>query len=285
MEDMEVDTVEDEEPNIFYRDARDGLLTSAADKEKKALKHFDYFLKGYCTQIGIEVVEAKNIPYSGIPGETFNKAISEWWDSCIGAFVTYMGSHAKSGCNPKGQCLSRTTADGYCSSVKAFFTNKFRTESDIPVFQKMQWGKLRVKLKGLYRESNRSKGKPTKTEDVSSTCQDREAMATACIWIGSPEFAEFWHLQNTSYHCSGRGSEVSLTKSDGITTFEKNELVYRYNVLAVQLQRQKTPRSKPFPSIHTEMGSSKTSISVLSISSWLKDAVTSTPFRFSPRRP
>jgi hypothetical protein len=103
---------DDEEPNIFYRDARDGLLTSAADKQRKALKHFNYFLKGYCTQIGIEAVEAENIPYSGIPPGTSYKSISEWWDSCIGAFVTYMGSHAKSGCNPKGQHLSRTTADG-----------------------------------------------------------------------------------------------------------------------------------------------------------------------------
>jgi hypothetical protein len=246
MEDMEVDTVE-EERNIFYRDARDGLLTSAADKQRKALKHFNYFLKGYCTQIGIEAVEAENIPYSGIPRGTSYKSISEWWDSCIGAFVTYMGSHAKSGCNPKGQHLSRTTADGYCSSVKVYFTNKFRTESEIPVFQKTQWGKLREKLKGLYRESNRSKGKPTETEDVSSTTQDRKAMATACIWIGSPEFAEFWHLQNTTYHCSGRGSEVSLIKSEDITTTEKNELVYRYDILEVQLQRQKSGPLQTLP--------------------------------------
>jgi hypothetical protein len=109
--------------------------------------------------------------------------------------------------------------------------------------QKTQWGKLREKLKGLYRESNRSKGKPTETEDVSSTTQDREALATACIWIGSPEFAEFWHLQNTTYHCSGRGSEVSLIKSEDITTIEKNELVYRYVLqnnppLRIELRRQ-----------------------------------------------
>ncbi|KAG7356502.1 hypothetical protein IV203_001188 [Nitzschia inconspicua] len=110
----------------------------------------------------------------------------------------------------------------------------------------MQWAKLREKLEGLYREFNRSKGKPTETEDVSSTRQDREAISTACIWIGSPEFAEFWHLCNTSYHCSGRGSEVSLIKTDGIIPLEVNELVYNYHVLAVQLQRQK---SGPFQTL------------------------------------
>jgi hypothetical protein len=45
---------DDEEPNIFYHDARDGILTSAADKQRKALKHFDYLgasLIPYCGNI------------------------------------------------------------------------------------------------------------------------------------------------------------------------------------------------------------------------------------------
>ena len=64
-------------------------------------------------------------------------------------------------------------------------------------------------------------------------------MATACVWLGTPEFAEWWHLLNTSYHCSGRGGEVSLIKADGVTPLEINELVYKYHTLAVNLQRQK----------------------------------------------
>ena len=100
---------DDEEPSVFYRDARDGLLTSAADKQRKALNHFTYFLKGYCVQIGIDVVEAKDIPYCGIPRKGSNKAIFEFWDALMGAFITYMGSHARSGCNPKGQRISLNT--------------------------------------------------------------------------------------------------------------------------------------------------------------------------------
>ncbi|KAG7338880.1 hypothetical protein IV203_028845 [Nitzschia inconspicua] len=57
---------------------------------------------------------------------------------------------------------------------------------------------------------------PNDTKEVSSTRQDREAMSAACIWLGSPGFAEFCHLSNTSCHCSGRRSEVSLIKSDGM---------------------------------------------------------------------
>ena len=93
------------------------------------------------------------------------------------------------------------------------------------------------KIDGFYRESNRREGKHD-TEEVSSTHQDREAMATACIWMGTPDFAEFWHLSNSSFHCTGRGSEVSLIKADDVIPYEVNELTYRYNVMAVQLQRQ-----------------------------------------------
>jgi hypothetical protein len=72
-------------------------------------------------------------------------------------------------------------------------------------------------------------------------------MASASLWIGSPEFAEFWHLCNTSYHCLGRGSEVSLIKADDVTATEANELVYRYNVLAVHLQRMKDDPFQTLP--------------------------------------
>jgi hypothetical protein len=73
-------------------------------------------------------------------------------------------------------------------------------------------------------------------------------MATACIWMGSPEFAEFWHLCNASYHCVGRGSKTSLViKANGIIPHERNEMVYRYDVLAVELQRQKSGKFQTLP--------------------------------------
>jgi hypothetical protein len=146
---------DDDEPNVFYRDARDGLLTSAADKKRKALNHFTYFLKGYCVQIGVKAVKADGVPYHGLLlhethlSQAALKSIFAFWDDCIGAFMTYMGSHARAGCNPKGQRISQSTAEGYSSSVKVYLTNKFRTETAIPVFQKLQWNKLREKLKGL----------------------------------------------------------------------------------------------------------------------------------------
>ena len=87
-----------------------------------------------------------------------------------------------------------------------------------------------------------SKGSAEKTTEkvkTPSTRKDREAMSTACVWLGTPEFAEFWHLLNTSCHCSGRGSEASLITSRGTKTVEVNKFTYDYEVLAVDIQRQK----------------------------------------------
>lgn len=230
---------DEQPPTVFYVDARDGLLGSSADARRKALKHLDYFLEGYCVQIGVDVVKGEDLPYRGLPRKTSNKAVFEFWGNLMGAFVTYLGKHARAACNPKGQRISGSTAMGYLSGVKNYFLDtKFRTEEPVPVFQKAQFRKLTDKLQGLFREANRANGK-VDTEDVSSTRQDREAISTACIWMGTPEFAEFWHLSNSSYHCCSRGSETSLIRADGVSCMEVRELTYRYDILSVQLQRQK----------------------------------------------
>ena len=63
---------------------------------------------------------------------------------------------------------------------------------------------------------------------------------TAKPWLGTPEFAEFWNLPNATCHCSGRRSEVSLVKAEGITIEEICDLICRCDILAVQLQRKKS---------------------------------------------
>jgi hypothetical protein len=164
----------------------------------------------------------------------------------IGAFITYMGTDARIRCDPTGNRLAYQSATQYCSSVKAFFTNKFRNEPSIPIFQDQQWKQLRDKLRGKYREGNRKTGKPMTEGKASSTREDREAMATRCIWLGTAETAEFWHLLNTSYHCSGCGSEVSLVRVDGLSCVEVNKDVYQYQILQSDIQHQK---DGPFQSI------------------------------------
>ena len=169
---------EEDDAPVFYADARDGLLTSAADARRKALKHFNYFLQGCCIQIGINAVKGEDLPYHGIPRKTTEKEISEFWDNTMGAFVTYLGKHARAGCNSEGPRIGRSTAAGCCSAVKNYFaTDVFRTKKPIPVFQKLPFRKLTDKLQGMFRESNRAMGK-VDTEDVSSTRQD-----LGCIFL------------------------------------------------------------------------------------------------------
>jgi hypothetical protein len=64
-------------------------------------------------------------------------------------------------------------------------------------------------------------------------------MATGCIWDGTAETAEFWHLLNTSYHCSSWCSEVSFVKPEDIRAVEVNECIHRYDILQSDVQRQK----------------------------------------------
>jgi hypothetical protein len=60
-----------------------------------------------------------------------------------------------------------------------------------------------------------------------------------CLWDGSAETAEFLHLLNTSYHCSGRGSKVSLIKPEDVRAVEADEGIYQYHILQAEVQRQK----------------------------------------------
>ena len=149
----------------FFEDARDDLNASAANKEKLALNHFNYFLKTYCLQNGVAVVEASSIPYGGLGTgrKPSKKVIFEFWDLMFGAFVTYIGNHAKHGCDPEGERLKRGTATQYSSAARGYFNNKFRNEDSIPVLRDEKvWNKLMTKLRGKYREQNRASGKTSR---------------------------------------------------------------------------------------------------------------------------
>ena len=150
-----------------------------------------------------------------------------------------MGNHARIGCNPEADCLKRGSAAQCCSSVEGFFTNKFRNEPVITVFKDKQSSKLTTKLRGKHREANRASGKPATKGNKSSTREDREWMETGCIWDGAAETAKFWHPLNTSYHCSGRCSEVSLVKPEDTRAVEVNECIHQHGVLQSDVQIQK----------------------------------------------
>ncbi|KAG7370823.1 hypothetical protein IV203_019393 [Nitzschia inconspicua] len=65
-------------------------------------------------------------------------------------------------------------------------------------------------------------------------------MAIGCIWDGTKETAELTHFLNATFHCSARGSEVSLPKVTDLHVAEVNEDVYQYKILRLDIQRQKS---------------------------------------------
>ena len=69
-------------PPLVYADACDELNASAANKERLALNHFNFFLQTYCPQIGIDVAVADDIPYRGLPKKSnrSSKLVFEFWD-------------------------------------------------------------------------------------------------------------------------------------------------------------------------------------------------------------
>jgi hypothetical protein len=57
--------------------------------------------------------------------------------------------------------------------------------------------------------------------------------------LGTPEAAEFLHLNNTMMQCSGRGTEVSLLTKDCLKASDVNEQTHSYKILKIYLTRQK----------------------------------------------
>ena len=119
-----------------------------------------------------------------------------WWDDMIGCFFSYLAKHAYDRFDSDKKRLAYNTATGYASSVKAYYTNKFRTQRhDIPIFKADRWKGLRCKLLSSYEEENRVTGKSLVNPHDASSRDDREAIATGCIWANSPQAAEFWHIK------------------------------------------------------------------------------------------
>lgn len=112
-------------------------------------------------------------------------------------------------------------------------------ELDVPVFNGQQWSMLKRHPQGRFREHHRATNTRMVESIEGTTREDRECLATGCIWDGTVESAEFFHLLNASYHCSARGNEVSLISPEDMTSVEANEDLCECEVLCLDLQRQK----------------------------------------------
>lgn len=114
-------TAEDE---VFFGDIRDESKRGNSAKEKKnnALKHLNFFLKKYSEQKRQPFVRAEDLNFQA------TEEMIRWWDDMIGCFFSYLAKHAYDRFDSDKKRLAYNTATGYASSVKAYYTNKFRTQ-------------------------------------------------------------------------------------------------------------------------------------------------------------
>ena len=82
---------------------------------------------------------------------------------------------------------------------------------------------------------------------LASDDDDMEALSRACIWMNQSQFAEFWHLNNTTVHLSGRGSEVALNKFKHLSSKTMKELDGDSHVINVFIHRAKNSHEQNLP--------------------------------------
>ena len=145
----------------------------------------------------------------------------------IGNIFSYLHKDAYKYGDPERARISYETATGYASSVKVYFTNKFRNcGPELNVFSSAKWRELRNKLLAQSKEEAKSTGKALVNGHQALEDADRDAIAVGCYLVGTVEAAEFLHLNNTMMRCSGRGTEVSLVTKDCVKVSDVNELCY-----------------------------------------------------------
>jgi hypothetical protein len=243
-----------------YVDIRLDNLASSDTKTSNTLKHLDIFLVSYCKKIKAPYINGCDLTYYGVKTSGTIIDANMWWDDMIGSFFSYLHKDAYKYGDPEKGRVSYETATGYASSVKVYFTNKFRhIGPEFNVFGTTKWRVLRNKLLSQFKESTKCTGKALVNGHESSEDSDRNAIAIGCYWLGTVEAAEFLHLNNTMMQCSGRGTEVSLLKKTSIKASDVNELCYSYKIIKIDLTRQKDgPRQSIsiFPhrdSVHQDM--------------------------------
>ena len=125
-------------------DAMEGKKNT--QKKSSAMNHFKYFLKNFYAN--------KNLTL-----ENDFKDYSNLNDDLMGKYGTYLANHARQYCKENTDLLSYSSAYGYLSATKSYFTSKFRNITIPPVFQPTAWSKylssLTKRKAAIARESNK----------------------------------------------------------------------------------------------------------------------------------
>lgn len=222
------------------KDCRDHLYASAEKKQSNAVNHFNAFLRMYCTQNGFRVVSAEDVPLYGFGNDTKDIGmLQRFWSALFGTFVDYLNHHTP---------LAMATCTGYLSSMKGFYITRFRpTGISFNIFNDDEWSELHRVIGSHHHHSAVKTGKPVTNPQVPSSDKDRDAIAFYSLVFGTAPFAEFWQINNSLFHLSGRITEVACLRVSDISIRRVDEGSYSYDILQCHLKRFKNGKLQELP--------------------------------------
>ena len=235
---------------IVIKNILDNQRASAKRKEDCALAHLKYFINEYFSDkmppnyTKKVDIEPRTFICTGKSEEGMN---FRWWDSMIGSFVGYLSVAATTARRVGQKRLCYESASGYASSVKAYYTRKFRNDAEIPIFKEESWRNCRFQLRKEYEEHCRATGESMSNPHLASTASDRRGIAHAALYLGTSRGAEFWHLNNTTTQFPGRGSEVALNHISHMGILDQYEGQDYYEIIYSDIRRFKTGQKQRLP--------------------------------------
>ena len=175
-----------------------------------------------------------------------NARKAQWYSEMLEGFQHYLAHKAHKFKQSHRPLISHNAASNYLSDVKMWILrqNTHITSGDIPILDPARWKSSRQNMLCHIVVRCRNDGSRVSNGHLPATQQDRKAMALACVWLGTKEGAEFFHLNTSTYHFAGRGSECSLVLKKDTTTRPVSEGNKEYDNLHVFLKRHKTHKEQ-----------------------------------------
>jgi hypothetical protein len=129
----------------------------------------------------------------------------------VGCFCDYLATKARLYCaDPPSPLLAWSTIQGYFSSFKTHFIDKFRTVPDALLDQltkRYVSSMLQLKTEIVLRQ-----GETLYSKKESASEEDIKAFTAICFWNDDVRSAEYLHLVRSSINNCGRGSEIAILK-------------------------------------------------------------------------
>jgi hypothetical protein len=214
-------------PAPYNHIADSSKRNSKHGKENNSVKHFAYYLKNHR-----EFKPPTDLDYEDITHDL------------MGGFMHYLANDAHQYCNPEKELLMFNSTLGYASAAKGYIINKFR-DQDVPACLKPEhWSKLLFQMTSTFYERARRSGDPLVNPHEASTPEDREALATMCVWKGDASGAEFFFLNTAMMQCVGRGSEVAASRKKDLSAPQQTEPTINYEIINHYLQHHKNNKDQ-----------------------------------------